>query len=102
MSEAEQKQEFKTTNLLLASLLEASGAVIVSTEIGKKFSTITLEIPNYCKDQLCNKIERLARVVSRMESTDEWRDLFSNTVLGDMEDKYVRLKRKITRSRESK
>jgi hypothetical protein len=95
-----EKQELKTTNLLLAALLEASGATILSLENGKKFTTVTLEIPNYCKDQLLNKIERLTRVVNRVESNDEWKDLFSNTVLGDMEDKYVRLKRKITRTRE--
>jgi hypothetical protein len=95
-----EKQELKTTNLLLAALLEASGATILSLENGKKFTTVTLEIPNYCKDQLLNKIERLTRVVNRVESNDEWKDLFSNTVLGDMEDKYVRLKRKITRARE--
>lgn len=94
------REEFKTTNLLLASLLEASGATITAIDIGKKFSTITLEVPSYCRDSLSSKIERLGRVVGRQESTDEWKDLFSNTVLGDMEDKYVRLKRKITRSKE--
>lgn len=94
------REEFKTTNLLLAALLEAAGATITNIEIGKKFSTITLEIPSYCKDSLANKVERLDRVITRTESVDEWKDLFSSTILGDMEDKYVRLKRKITRSKE--
>jgi DNA-binding XRE family transcriptional regulator len=94
------REEFKTTNLLLASLLEASGATITNIEIGKKFSTITLDVPSYCKDSLSNKVERLGRVIGRLESVDEWKDLFASTVLGDMEDKYVRLKRKITRSKE--
>lgn len=100
MSEQVEPTQFKTTNLLLAALLESGGATIDAIESGKKFSTITLTVPPYCKESLEKKSERLHRVIERLEDTEEWRELFNISVLGEMEDKYVKLKRRITRTKQ--
>jgi hypothetical protein len=100
MTDQKEPEQFKTTNLLLASLLESGGASIDSIETGKKFSTVTLTVPPYCKDSLQKKAERLLRVIERIENTEEWRELFNISVLGEMEDKYVKLKRRLTRNKQ--
>ncbi|MGA1353407.1 MAG: hypothetical protein ACO32I_01280 [Candidatus Limnocylindrus sp.] len=95
-------QEIKVTNLLLASLLECGGASVNTIDPSRRFSTVTLDLTHFSREQLVDKLNRLVRVIERAEDPAEFTQLFSASMLGEMEDKYVRLKRRVVSAREDK
>ena len=90
------------TNLLLTSLLECGGAVTENIESKHRYSKITIDLTHFNKNALAQKISRLARVVERIESDEELKHLFSASMLGELEDKYIRLKRRVVQERGNK
>ena len=89
--------DFETTNLLLAALLTVGGAELNDVKVGPRFSKVDIDLTNLDAEALAARFERLA-VGIRQENPD-WTMLFDRSVLGDVEDKYLRLKRMISRSR---
>ncbi len=90
-------KDFETTNLLLAALLISANADLVELKVGARFSKVHLNLDHVNADELGDKLERLA-VGVRQEDPD-WTLLFDKSILGDIEDKYLRLKRMISRAR---
>lgn len=90
---------FKTSNLLLASFLEAGGAAIIDIHVGKRYSLVHLNLDCLSKELLSNKANRLCRVIERVEDAKEWTQLFNGCILGEVEDRYIRLKRRIADER---
>lgn len=93
-------QEIKVTNLLLAALLECGGAAVNTIEPSRRFSTVSLDLSHFSREQLVDKLNRLVRVIERAEDPAEFTQLFSASMLGEMEDKYIRLKRRVVARRE--
>lgn len=90
---------YKTSNLLLAAFLECGGAAVVKIDVGHRYSLVYLNLDCLSKDILSNKSDRLSRVVNRVEDVKEWTTLFNGCILGELEDKYYRLKRRIVDER---
>jgi len=95
-------QEIKVTNLLLASLLECGGAAVNRIDPSRRYSTVTLDLTHFNRAQLVDKLNRLVRVIERAEDPAEFTQLFGASMLGEMEDKYVRLKRRVVSTREER
>lgn len=93
---------FSTTNLLLASFLECGGAAITKIEARSRYSVVHLNLEYLNKDILSSKSDRLSRVISRLEDNSEWTHLFNSCILGEVEDKYLRLKRRVVEERGKK
>jgi hypothetical protein len=91
--------DYTTSNLLLAAFLECGGGTIVHIESRKRYSIIHLNLAYLSKDILVNKSNRLSRVIDRLEDPSEWSHLFNGCILGEVEDKYLRLKRRIVDER---
>ena len=92
-------KQFSTSNLLLAAFLECGGATITYIKTRDRYSTVYLNLDYLNKDILESKSKRLGRVVSRVEDPSEWMHLFNSCILGEVEDKYLRLKRRIVDER---
>ena len=92
-------KQFSTSNLLLAAFLECGGAVITRIQIGSRYSIVYLNLDYLNKGILENKSNRLGRVVNKVEDPSEWAHLFNSCILGEVEDKYLRLKRRIVDER---
>jgi hypothetical protein len=90
-------KKFETTNLLLAALLISANGDLDDLKVGPRFSKAELDLSSLDAEGLALKLERLA-VGVRQEDPD-WTLLFDKSVLGDIEDKYLRLKRMISRAR---
>jgi len=90
-------EEYTTTNLLLAALLTVGGAEISDVEIGARFSKIVLNLEELDKNILKNKFQKLLENID--EEDVDWASAFDRSVLGDIEDKYLRLKRMIFQGR---
>ena len=90
-------EEYTTTNLLLAALLTVGGAEISDVEIGPRFSKIKLDLTEMDKALLKSKFEKLIDSIEKDEV--DWSSTFDRSVLGDIEDKYLRLKRMIFQGR---
>jgi len=91
--------DFKTSNLLLAAFLECGGGAIVKVETRSRYSIVHLNLNYLNKDLLSSKSDRLGRVIERLEDPSEWTHLFNSCLLGEVEDKYLRLKRRIVDER---
>ena len=89
--------DFETTNLLLAALLTAGGGQLQDVIVGPRFSRVQVDLSSLDKEALAARFERLA--VGIRQDDPDWTLLFDRSVLGDIEDKYLRLKRMISRSR---
>mgnify|MGYP001157366035 CR=1 FL=1 len=89
----------KTSNLLLAALLESSGGHVTSIAPRSRYSLVTVDLSSFSKEILEEKTSRLSRVVANIEDNEEWVHLFNNTFLGEVEDRYVRLKKRVVRER---
>jgi hypothetical protein len=87
------------TNLLLAALLECGGGSVEGIESKNRYSKITVNLDHFSRGSLYAKVDRLARVIERAESDEELKHLFSATVMGELEDKYVRLKKRVVKER---
>ena len=94
--------QIEITNLLLAALLETGGACVVEVTPKTRYSAVKLDVSHFNKIALSEKILRLARVVERAEDPEELKHIFSSSMLGEMEDRYVRLKRRVVKERSSK
>lgn len=94
--------EIEITNLLLAALLETGGASVISVVPKTRYSTVVLDVSHFNKNALSEKVLRLSRVIERAEDPEELKHIFSASMLGEMEDRYVRLKRRIVMERSSK
>ena len=92
-------KSFSTSNLLLAAFLECGGATITKIDTRRRYSIVHLNLDYLSKDILVSKSDRLGRVVSRLEDPSEWNHLFNSCILGEVEDKYLRLKRRIVDER---
>ena len=92
----------QVTNLLLASLLECGGGQTVEIKSKHRYSMVSVDLEHFNKDALAEKVLRLARVIERTESDEELKHLFSASMLGELEDKYIRLKRRVVRERGDK
>lgn len=90
---------FQTSNLLLAAFLEAGGAAVIDITVGRRYSQVHLNLDCLSKELLSNKAGRLCRVVERVEDPKEWTQLFNGCILGEVEDRYLRLKRRIADER---
>lgn len=90
------------TNLLLAAFLEAGGACVVNIKTKARYSKVELDLSHFNKKALEEKIMRLGRVVGRAEDVDELKHIFSASMLGEIEDKYIRLKRRVVLERGKK
>lgn len=91
--------EIEITNLLLAALLETGGASVIGVIPKTRYSTVKLDITHFNKNALSEKILRLSRVVERYEDPEELKHIFGSSMLGEMEDRYVRLKRRVVKER---
>lgn len=94
-----QDSSIEITNLLLAALLECGGGSVENIESKNRYSKIKVNLAHFSRDSLYAKVERLSRVIERAESTEELKHLFSATVMGELEDKYVRLKKRVVKER---
>ena len=94
--------EIEITNLLLAALLETGGACVTDVIPKARYSVVKLDISHFNKNALSEKILRLSRVVERAEDPEELKHIFSASMLGEMEDRYVRLKRRVVKERSAK
>lgn len=94
--------EIEITNLLLAALLETGGACVTHVIPKTRYSVVRLDISHFNKNALSEKILRLSRVVERAEDPEELKHIFSASMLGEMEDRYVRLKRRVVKERSTK
>jgi hypothetical protein len=92
--------ELDVTNLLLAAVLECGGAEIERVTPHRRYSKITLDLEHFSRDRLADKVGRLLRVIERAEDDHELAHLFSASMLGEVEDKYIRLKRRVVQERE--
>ena len=92
-------RSIQVTNLLLASLLECGGGQVTDIKSKHRYSLVSVNLEHFSKDALAEKVMRLARVIERIESDEELKHLFSASILGELEDKYVRLKRRVVRER---
>lgn len=95
-------KNIEITNLLLAALLETGGASVIDVTPKTRYSSVKLDISHFNKNALSEKILRLSRVVARVEDPEELKHIFSASMLGEMEDRYVRLKRRVVKERSSK
>lgn len=95
-------KEIEITNLLLAALLETGGASVTDVIPKARYSVIKLDVSHFNKNALSEKILRLSRVIERVEDHDELKHIFSASMLGEMEDRYVRLKRRVVQERSAK
>lgn len=95
-------KEIEITNLLLAALLETGGASVTDVIPKTRYSVVKLDISHFSKDALSSKVMRLSRVIDRTEDPDELKHIFSASMLGEMEDRYVRLKRRVVKERSAK
>ena len=93
------ERSIEVTNLLLASLLECGGGVSAQIKSQHRYSRVTVDLTHFSKEALAEKLSRLTRVVERIESDEELKHLFSASMLGELEDKYVRIKRRVVRER---
>ena len=91
--------DFSTSNLLLAAFLECGGGAITRIETRSRYSIVHLNLNYLSKDMLASKSDRLSRVIERLEDPSEWTHLFNGCILGEVEDKYLRLKRRIVDER---
>ena len=91
--------DFSTSNLLLAAFLECGGGAVTKIEIRSRYSLVHLNLNYLSKDLLASKSDRLSRVIERLEDPSEWTHLFNSCLLGEVEDKYLRLKRRIVDER---
>ncbi len=92
-------KQYSTSNLLLAAFLECGGATITDIKSRDRYSLVYLNLDYLNKDILVSKSDRLGRVVNRLEDPSEWNHLFNSCILGEVEDKYLRLKRRIVDER---
>lgn len=88
------------TNLLLAAVLQCGGADVDKITPHRRYSSVTLALDHFSRDQLAEKIRRLLRVVERAETDQELSLLFGASMLGEVEDRYIRLKRRVVQERE--
>ena len=93
------EKKIQVTNLLLASLLQSGGAQVECIKTKTRYSVVELDLTHFSTELLADKIARLERVLRRMEDPEELKQLFSNTVMGETEDKYIRLKRRVVKER---
>ena len=91
--------EFKTSNLLLAAFLECGGASISRIEYKSRFSVVFLDTAGLKNTTLVDKLGRVGRCVEKIEDDAEWSMLFNTCMLGELEDKYLRLKRRISQEK---
>ncbi len=94
-------REFKTSNLLLAAFLECGGASIARIELKSRFSVVYMDLTELRDSTLADKLNRVVRCVEKVEDDTEWGLLFNACMLGEIEDRYLRLKRRITQERPS-
>jgi hypothetical protein len=78
-------------------LLISANGDLDDLKVGPRFSKAELDLSGLDVEGLASKLERLA-VGVRQEDPD-WTMLFDKSILGDIEDKYLRLKRMISRAR---
>jgi len=90
-------EEYITTNLLLAALLIVGNAEIADIEIGPRFSKVKLNLKEMDKTVLATKFKKLIENLN--EENVDWVSTFDRSILGDIEDKYLRLKRMIFQAR---
>lgn len=88
-----------TTNLLYAAFLESLGGEVSSTEPCGRYTKIFVNVPEYAVPALKDKTARLNRLATRCESAEELEVVFSSSILSDVEAKYFRLKRSISRGK---
>ena len=100
MTEPTDKDALSFTNLLLAAVLECGGAHVNQVRPNRRYSTVDLDLTHFSRDMLVQKISRLLRVIERTEDNQELKHLFSASMLGEVEDKYIRLKRRVVQERE--
>ena len=100
--------DYETTNLLLASLLMAGNASLSDLEIGSRFSKVKIDISSLDTAVLAIKLRKLADELEQAgESPDastspseaDYGRIYDRSILGDIEDKYLRLKRMIFQGR---
>lgn len=91
--------EVRTSNLLLAALLECGGASIARIEYKSRFSLVFLDTSTLSNQALVEKFNRVGRCIEKVEDDAEWGMLFNTCMLGELEDKYLRLKRRISQER---
>jgi hypothetical protein len=87
------------TNLLLAAFLESGGASISRITPKGRYSQVTIDMTHFNKEALTDKVARLGRVIDRIEDVQELKHLFSASMLGEVEDRYIRLKRRVVNER---
>ena len=92
-------QSIKSTNLLLSALLECAGAEVKGISAGARYSEVSIDLEGFSQEKLTRKIDRLKRVVERVENDEEWRQIFNGTLLGELENKYICLKRRVVSER---
>ena len=97
---SEPVKNLEVTNLLLAAVLECGGAEINGIRPHRRFSTIDLDLTHFSRERLAERVRRLVRVIERIEDDNELKHLFSASMLGEVEDKYIRLKRRVVQERE--
>lgn len=95
-------KSIEITNLLLAAFLEAGGACVIGIKPSTRFSKVELDLSHFSKEALEDKIMRLGRVVGRIEDAEELKHIFSASMLGEVEDKYIRLKKRVVKERGKK
>ena len=88
-----------TTNLLYAAFLESLGGEVSSTESCGRYTKVFVNVPDYAIPALKDKTSRLSRLANRCESAEELEVVFNSSILSDVETKYFRLKRTVSRGK---
>jgi outer membrane murein-binding lipoprotein Lpp len=100
--------DYETTNLLLASLLMAGNASLSDLEIGSRFSKVKVDISSLDTSVLAAKLRKLAdeleqagdpQIPNTNSPQADYGRIYDRSILGDIEDKYLRLKRMIFQGR---
>jgi hypothetical protein len=101
------KDEYVTTNLLLAAMLIAGNASIADIEVGGRFSKVKIDMSSLDVSILVSRFRKLADELELAGTSDDdkrpspvdYSPVYDRSVLGDIEDKYLRLKRMIFQAR---
>lgn len=93
------EETLRTTNLLFAAVLLTNGAEVISINTGARFSEIILDTSLLSRDQLAGKFLKLSIAIKHPEENPDLQNIFNSSILGDIEDKYLRLKRAVVEKR---
>lgn len=85
----------RTTNLLYAAVLLTDGAEVLMIKSGPKFSEIFLDVSQLNREHLSQRLQKLAISMQDVDNFPDVTAVIDNSIMGDIDDKYIRLKRAV-------